>query len=147
MDQGPYAETVNYWKTSQIAPDSWVSKAKGEIERAGGIVLGHGTLTDGVTGRTVFILSFAFGEDRFRLQYPALVPKAGNERAAIIQAATILYRAVKARCVDAKVLGYRAAFMAFLLLPDGRTASELAVPELLDALPRFELGLPSGREE
>lgn len=146
MNEGPYAEEVNYFKTSLTAPDTWMTKAKREVERAGGQVLGDGRLTDGVTGRTVLILTFAFGQDRFRLQYPALESKTGNDRAAVIQAATILYRAVKARCVDAKVLGYRAAFMAFLLLPDGRTTSQVAVPELSDAVPRFNTGLPSGQE-
>ncbi len=146
MNEGPYAEEVNYWKTSPSAPDMWMSRAKREIAKAGGQVLGHGTLTDGEAGRTIFVLTFAFGMDRFKVEYPTLVSKAGNERAERIQAATMLYHDVKARCVSAKVLGYRAAFMSFLMLPGGRTVSQMAVPDLLEGLPRMTIGLPSGEE-
>lgn len=146
MGEAPCAENVNYWKTSPSAPDKWMTKAKQEVAKAGGQVLGHGTLTDGETGRTIFVLTFAFGADRFKLEYPTLVSRAGNERAERIQAATMLYHDVKARCVSAKVLGYRAAFMGFLMLPGGRTVSQMAVPELLEGLPRMTMGLPSGQE-
>ncbi len=59
----------------------------------------------------------------------------GNERAARIQAATFIYHDVKARCVSARILGKRAAFFTYLMLPDGRTAAQAAAPELLVALP------------
>jgi len=35
-----YAEEVNYWKTSRTSPDVWLEKAKREIIRAGGEILG-----------------------------------------------------------------------------------------------------------
>ena len=146
MNEGPYAEDINYWKTSPTAPDIWMTKAKREVAKAGGQVLGHGTLTDGETGRTIFVLTFAFGMDRFKAQYPTLASKAGNERAERRQAATMLYHDVKARCVSAKVLGYRAAFMGFLKLPGGRTVSQTAVPDLLEGLPKLTMQIGSGQE-
>lgn len=69
--------------------------------------------------------------------WPVLLSKTGHGGAARIQAATALYREVKAACVKAKFLGNRAAFFAYLLLPDGRTASQASAPELLEALPKL----------
>lgn len=146
-DEGPYAEEVNYWRTSRSAPDTWMTRAKREIAKAGGQVLGDATGTDATTGRTAFMLAFAFGADRFKVVWPTLVSKAGDERAARIQAATMLYRDVKARCVSAKVMGVRAAFFSYFMLPGGRTTSQVAVPELVEVLPRLNVGLPSGEEE
>lgn len=34
-----YAEEVNYWKTGQSSPDTWIDRAKGEIIATGGKVL------------------------------------------------------------------------------------------------------------
>ena len=40
MSPLPYAEDVNYWKTGQSAPDTWLDHAKTEIAAAGGAVYG-----------------------------------------------------------------------------------------------------------
>lgn len=130
-----HAEDVNYWKTSRTAPDTWLEKAKREIKRAGGQVLGSGSMTDDVTGRAGFMIAFVLDSDRFALKWPVLQSKSGDLKAARVQAATALYREVKAACVKAKFLGSRAAFFAYLQLPDGRTAAEATMPELVEALP------------
>lgn len=49
----------------------------------------------------------------------------------------MLYHDTKARCMAAKVLGSRAAFFNYLLLPDGRTAAQIAAPELLNLYPKM----------
>lgn len=133
-----YAEDLNYWKTGQSSPDVWMEKTAKEIERAGGRVLGSAWAQDD-TGRAAFMLQFNMGDDVFKLVWPVLESKSGNLKAARIQAATMMYHDVKARCVAAKVLGARASFMAFLLLPDGRTAAQASTPELAAALPRLLL--------
>jgi len=133
----PYADEVNYWKTGTTAPDTWIDNAKKEIARAGGKVLGEAFGRD-ESGRAAYMLDFSFGSERFRAVWPVLpVRNPKDERAARIQAATCLFHDVKARCVSAKVLGTRAAFFNYLLLPDGRTAAQLAAPELTTAWPKL----------
>ncbi len=131
-----YAEDLNYWKSGQSAPDTWIDKAKAEIKSAGGRAESEAYGRDS-TGRAAYMLEFSFGADRFRAVWPVLTSRAGNEKAAKIQAATMLYHDVKAKCVSAKVHGARAAFFQFLLLPDGRTAAQAAAPELLDLYPKL----------
>ena len=133
----PYADEVNYFMTSTIAPDAWIDKAKKEIRTAGGKVLSEAFGRD-ESGRGAFLLEFTFGAERFHVYWPILpVRKPADERAARIQAATMLYHDIKAKCVSAKVHGPRAAFFQYLALPDGRTAAQLAAPELSAAYPRM----------
>ena len=133
-----YAEEVgNYWKTSRTSPDRWIEKAREEIAKAGGLMLAEGFGSEPQTGRAAYMLAFELGDDRFKMVWPVLRSKTGHEGAARIQAATALYREVKAACVKAKFVGSRAAFFAYLLLPDGRTASQASAPELLEALPKL----------
>lgn len=135
-----YAEDVgNYWKTGTRAPDAWIDLAKKEIGSAGGKVLSEAYGRDD-TGRAAFMLEFAFASERFRAIWPVLKSRTNNEKAARIQAATMLYHDVKARCVSAKVLGTRAAFFSYLLLPDGRTAAQVAAPELVTLYPKLLTG-------
>lgn len=131
----PYAEDVNYFKTGTTAPDSWIDKAKAEIRAAGGKVLGEAFGSQ--EGRAAFMLEFTFGADRFRAVWPVLPSKTKAERAAKIQAATMLYHDVKAKCVSAKVHGARAAFFQYAVLPDGRTAANVAAPDLLTLYPKL----------
>ena len=83
------------------------------------------------------MLGFRVGPDCFKIVWPVLPSKSGKDRAARVQAATLLYHDVKARCISASVLGVRTAFFNFVLLPNGRTAGDLATPELADSLPEF----------
>lgn len=136
MNALPYAEDVNYWKSGTSSPDTWIDRARKEIEGADGKVLNEAFGRDG-TGRAAYLLEFAFGTERYRAVWPVLPSRAGNERAAKIQAATMLYHDVKVRCVSAKVLGVRAAFFSYLLLDDGRTAAQMATPELTQHYPKL----------
>ena len=131
----PYAEDVNYWKTSNSAPDTWIDKVKREIAGVGGRTTHEAFGNE--NGRAAYMLQFDLGGETYRAVWPVLRSKAGNERAARIQAATMLYHDVKYRCVQAKVFGARHAFFQFLLLPDGRTAAQLAAPELSASYPRL----------
>jgi hypothetical protein len=137
------AEDVNYWKTGSSAPDTWIDRAKKEIAAAGGKVIGEAYGSDN-TGRAAYLLEFSFSGERFRAVWPVLPSKTKNERAARIQAATFLYHEIKARCMAAKVLGVQASFFNYLVLPDGRTASQLAMAELIDRYPKL---LTGGRDE
>jgi len=130
------AEDVAYWKSSTTSPDTWIDRAKKIIVQAGGIVLADGFGQDN-EGRAAYMLAFSFGDERFKIVWPVLPSKSGNGKAARIQAATCLYHDVKARAVSAKVLGFRAAYLTYWLLPDGRTASEAASPELMEAMPKL----------
>lgn len=135
-----YAEDVNYWRTSRTSPDVWLGKARREITEANGTVLGEGFGSEPQTGRAAYMLAFEFGNERFKVIWPVLPSRGDNERAARIQAATMLYRDVKARCISAKVLGHRTAFFAYCLLPDGKAMMEALMPELLDAMPKLLTG-------
>lgn len=132
----PDAEDVNYWKTGTSAPDTWIDRSKSEIRAAGGSVISEAYGSD-AAGRAAYLLEFSFSGERFRAVWPVLPSKTKNERAARIQAATMLYHDVKAKCVSAKVHGAHAAFFQYAVLPDGRTAAELAAPELAARYPRL----------
>lgn len=131
-----YAEDLNYWKSGQSSPDTWIDRAKREIVAAGGKVLSEAYGKD-ETGRAAFLLEFSFGAERFKAIWPVLKSRSGNEKAARIQAATMLYHDVKHRCVLVKVFGARQAFFNYLLLPDGRTAAQAATPDLMDLYPKL----------
>ena len=128
------AEALPYWQTSKISPDTWIDKAKREISRAGGKVLAEGFGAD-ATGRSAFMLGFEIQGDRFRLTWPVTRSRSGLVASERIQAATMLFYDVKSRCVASRVLGSRVAFFSYLVLPDGRSAAELAVPDLAKAFP------------
>ena len=131
------AETMNYWKTSRTSPDAWLEKARGQIEKIGGIVTAEAFGKD-ADGRSAYMLSFRIGADTFLVVWPVLPTKrAHDERAARIQAATMLYHDVKSRCLAARVLGHRSAFFSYLLLPDGRQAAQAAAPEIARMFPKL----------
>ncbi|KKW13426.1 MAG: hypothetical protein UY48_C0001G0047 [Candidatus Gottesmanbacteria bacterium GW2011_GWB1_49_7] len=140
----PYAEEINYWKTGQSSPDIWISKARELIIEFGGRILMEAFGQD-ETGKSAFVLAFEIGEDRFKIIWPVLPSKTKNEKAARIQAATMLHHDVKAKCVSAAVIGARTAFFSYLMLPDGRIAAQLSAPEITDAAPSFFLLLPEGQ--
>jgi len=140
MHDLPFAEHVNYYQTGHSSPDVWLARATTQIEAAGGAVLTEAFGRDS-TGRAAYMLAFQIGPDRFKAVWPVLpTKKGGNDLAARVQAATLLYHDVKARCMTAKVLGMRAAFFTYLMLPDGRSATEVAAPELIDAMPKMLMG-------
>lgn len=130
-----YAEDVNYWKSSTVSPDTWIDKAKAEIGAAGGRTINDAFGNQ--DGRAAYMIDFAFGSDMFRAIWPVLPSKTKADRAARIQAATMLYHDVKSKCVSAKVHGARAAFFQYALLPDGRTAAQVAAPEIVALYPKM----------
>lgn len=132
----PFAEEINhFWQTSQTAPDSWMDKTKRLIQEVGGRVITEAFGQQ--EGQSAFLLEFEIGEDRFRLTWPVLPSKGKNERAARIQAATLMFHDVKAKCMTALVMGTRAAFFSYLLLPDGRAATSASVEELETGIPEL----------
>lgn len=137
-----YAEDLNYWKTSTVSADTWLDKAKKEITDVSGKILSELSGVD-ENGRAAYMLMFRLNEDEFKIVWPVLQSKKGELRAARIQAATMLYHDVKAKCVLAKVFGARHAFHAFLLLPNGRTAGEMTAGDFMRIVPDI-LALPSG---
>lgn len=136
-DSHPYAEDVNYWRTSKSSPDLWLARIKELIRKAGGRVLADGFGHDAISGRGAYMVGFDLAGQPYKIVWPILTSKTGDEVSAKRQAMTMMYHDVKSRIVSAKVLGLRAAFFSYLMLPGGQTASQLAVPELLDALPTF----------
>lgn len=136
-----YAEEIgHYWRTSKSGPDPWLERARREIASVGGSVVKEAFGREGE--RAAFFLEFSIGGDTFRVVWPVLPSKGNDERAAKTQAATLLYHDVKARCLTMKVLGARAAFFSYLLLPDGRTASQASAPELMAGVPLLLGGTP-----
>ena len=130
----PYAEDIgHYWQTGSSSPDIWIEKAKRQIEEVGGVINAdaYGSMGD----RAAFMIAFAIGDDKFKVVFPVLDSKSGKTIAAKRQAATMLYHDIKAKCMTASVLGAKAAFFSYLMLPDGRTASEAGRPELAQYFP------------
>src|SRR5687768_13079180 len=100
----PYAEEVNYWQTSKSDPDSWIDKAKRQIETLGAVVSAQGF--GHADSKMAYMLGFEILGDRFKVIWPVLPQKyTGNERGAKVQAATMLYHYVKAVCLYAVVVG------------------------------------------
>ena len=132
----PYAEDINhFWQTSTTAPDSWMDKTKRLIQEVGGKVQMEAFGKQ--EGQSAFLLEFEIGGDRFKVMWPVLPTKSKNEKAARIQAATLMFHDVKAKCMTAKVMGTRAAFFSYLLLPDGRPATSASVVELETGIPEL----------
>lgn len=134
----PDAENVNYWQTGQSSPDTWIEKAKRQVQQLGGTVEAEGFGAYG-DGRAAFMLQFSIGGDQFKTVWPVLTTRSGKERAARVQAATFLYHDIKAKALAASVLGPRAAFFPHLMLSDGRMASQLALPELEADFPKLDV--------
>jgi len=134
----PYGEDVgHYWDTSRTSPEEWIAKARKLIEGHGGKVTGEGFGDS--EGRAAYLVAFCLGEDSFRVVWPVLPSSTGKDMMARRQAATMLYHDIKAKLMTASVLGNRAAFFSYLLLPDGRQAVSVAVPELVEAFPKMLL--------
>ncbi len=140
-DQRLYAEQINYWRTSKSSPDVWLARTRVLIAKAGGQVMAEGYGSEPQTGRGLVMIAFELGGDRFKIVWPILPTKTGDDQAARRQAATMLHHDVKSRCISAKVLGPRPAFFSYLMLPGGQTVSELGAPDLVQVLPTF-LGGP-----
>lgn len=142
MTEQPYAEDVgHYWKTSTSSPDSWLEKTKKLIRDIDGVIISE--MIGMMNGNTGIMLEFKIAGDSYRILYPVLPTRKNEDYAAKRQAATALYYEVKTLVVSAKFRGVRGAFHAYLLLPDGRIASQLSAPELIEAIPSAYL-LPSG---
>lgn len=134
-----YADDVNYWKTGTSPPDAWLEKSVALLASIGATDVECAFGRD-AAGRAAFMVAWTLNGERYRCVWPVLPPRqrtADNERAARIQAATMLYHDIKARVVSAKVLGARTSFFSFLMLPDGRTMSSLSTPELAARVPRL----------
>lgn len=141
MTQLPYAEDMNYFQTSQTGAETWISKAIRLIEHIGGTVITEAFGSEPSTGRAAYMLLFEIDGDRFKVMFPVLPCKIkSHERAARIQAATLLYHDVKAKCMIAAIFGNRAAFFQYFLLPGGRTAGEVSTPELVEQMPLLLAG-------
>ena len=131
-----YAEDIkHYWKTSSSSPDSWMIKARKQIEKLGGTVLAEGYGSS--QGREAYMLGFEIEGEKYKVVWPVMPSKSGSLVAARRQATTMLYHDIKAKTISAAVLGVKAAFFSYLLLPDGRATLELATPELSDAFPKM----------
>ena len=137
-----YAEEVNYWMTSRSSGDDWMDKTKTLIESFGGLHVDWVYGNQG--GRSAYLIQFEFLETPYKIVWPVLESKTGNIRAARVQAATLIYHDVKAKCLTARVLGLRAAFFNYLMLPGGQPAYILQAEEIAEMLPKLFM-LPGGR--
>jgi hypothetical protein len=135
LDELPYAEDIgHYWKTGQSSPDVWIDRAKKVITDMGGSIQAEGFGSTG--GHAGYMLAFTIQGQKFKVVWPVLPIRYGNKEVdARRQAATLLYHDIKAKAMTASVMGARVAFFSYLALPDGRTASDVATPELGEHFP------------
>ena len=126
MNDQSFAEKLNYWKTSNTSPDTWLDKAEELIEKYGGEVVSRAIGRQ--NGQEAILMEFRFGDLPFRVIWPALEsayifnsrnPEKKFRNAARRQAATMLYHDIKSRGIRHAISGPRAAFFEFLVLPDG----------------------------
>jgi hypothetical protein len=118
--------------TSKSSPDSWLDKAEQLIRGHGGKVLSraYGSTAEGAA----YLLAFEYGGDRYKIVWPVL-PTRRSPEAARIQATTLMFHDIKAKLLSGKVIGFRPAFFSYLMLPDGRVTTEVAMPDLAATLP------------
>jgi hypothetical protein len=136
----PFAEDVgHYWKTSSISPDSWLSKSADLIRKHGGKILSEAFGM--AMGQGAFMLTFEVKGESFKIMWPVLPSKTRDEKSARRQAATLMFYDVKAKLMTASVLGFKTAFFQYVLLQDGRTAGEMATPELAYSFPPMLKGV------
>lgn len=126
-----FAEDLNYWQTSKSSPDVWVERSRRQLEELGAKIEAEGFGMDG-KGRSAYMLGFSIQGDAFKIIWPVMKSNKENERAARVQAATMLYHYVKGVALRAVVCGTRDAFFSHILLPDGRVASQVVSDELLE---------------
>jgi|SRR3990167_2357523 len=132
----PYAENIgHYWKTGISSPDTWIDKAKRLITEMGGQI--EAEAFGASDGQAAFMFVFAIQGQRYKVVWPVLPTQYSTSKDidARRQAATLLYHDIKAKVMTASVLGARVAFFSYLQLPDGRTAAEVATPELSTHFP------------
>ena len=131
----PYAEDINYWKTSKSSPDSWIEKSVKQIETLKGKVLTHAFGQDPVSGNSAYMIMFEIGINTFKIIQPVLPTYHGEDAAARRQATTLLYHEVKSRCLRSAITGPQEAFFQYMILPDGRMTSQASIPEIVTGLP------------
>lgn len=133
MTELPHAEDVNYWKTGKSTPDRWLEKAEHQIKALGGHVFVSAFGQDPSVGTAAYLVDFEIGGDRFKAVWPVLPTRKEKDLpAAKRQAATLLYRDIKAKCLSAIIKGARRAFFEYLRLPDGQTAGDIANEDLFE---------------
>lgn len=134
MEELPYAEDLNYWKTSKRQPVTWLQKAEDLIEDLGGEVKMRAKGKQ--DGREAYFFSFSFGPQDFEIVWPVLPTRGDAKKAARRQAATMIFRDCKARVVRFKIHGPRIAFFEYWVLPNGRTAGQAQAEELVEHTPK-----------
>jgi hypothetical protein len=146
MIENLYAEEVgHFWHTSKTPAETWIERTIKLIKDHGGKPLQSLIGADMETGRSAFLLVFQFDQETYKISWPVLKTKTKDEKGAKIQAATLLHHVVKTKLMEAMVLGTRVAFFSFLMLPDGRTASEINAPDIAELfLPKDVKQLPTG---
>lgn len=138
----PFAENARYWKTGKSSPDVWLDKCIALIADFGGDILGSGFGVDNIHGTAAYRIRFRLDGEVFHFIWPVLPSESDDTFSARRQAATMMYHAVKSRCVEVQVLGVRVAFFSWLELPDGRVAFQLANNAIADNSPRGLLSAP-----
>lgn len=134
----PYAEDFNYWQTGKSDPDVWIDRAKKQLTDLGAKIQAQGFGANG-NGKAAYMLGFTIKEDSFKIVWPVLKSFKENDRAAKVQAATMLYHYVKAVALYVAVVGPKTALFSHYLLPDGRMAAEVATNELVAMTPQLLL--------
>ena len=133
MNDLPYGEDINYWKSGVSTPDVWMEKTMSQIEKLGGEILQDGYGRDR-SGNAAYYLAFRIDGLTYKVIWPVLPSKSDEIKAAKRQAATMLYHDIKAKCISATVQGSRTAFFSYLELPNGSVASELTGEQINPAL-------------
>lgn len=138
--QMKHAEELNYWRTSKSDPDSWIEKSKAQLVALGAKIEAQGFGANG-DGKAAYMFGFSIGSDKFKIIWPVSKLKYSNspERAARVQAATMLYHYVKSVALFVAVVGPKTALFSHYMLPDGRMASEVADNQLAAMTPQLLL--------
>jgi len=131
----PYAEDVNFWKSSKSNSDTWLDRTEDLITKYDGVILVRAKGMN--NGESAFLVEFKHKKSIFKIVWPILPTKQNEIRAAERQAATLIYHDVKARILRSHIFGFENAFFDFMLLPNGKTVSQMSTVELQDIEPKL----------
>lgn len=131
MNKLPFGEDIgHYWRTSKKDAGYWLNSVRDMIVSIPGCkVLKKVDYEE--NDQNFFLVEFTVGLDWFKIIYPVLpVRQLKDREAARVQAVTLMFHEVKSRMMLIKIFGIHYAFLNYLVADNGKTVSQMAVPEL-----------------
>ncbi|MHC1733425.1 MAG: hypothetical protein AB9888_15510 [Bacteroidales bacterium] len=140
MAKKKLAEYTNYWRSSRNPAEYWIDKAVAELKKIDATIKSQ--YFGDEDGKSAYVLTVSIEGNDYRIVWPVMpceYASDDNRKAARVQAATMIYHDIKARCISSQAIGIRTAFMPFLVVNNGKSLCELDTEEIVAYLPALFL--------